>query len=219
MDDNAVYRPLLVENRVVLVENRVVYPIDERDSVLELSDMPKPRGGAPTPFMIADDSILLLSYFVSEAPADAGQKPTAAILQFDLPLMHLFGPPNDEAIRGHPLWHRGLESYGTYRVDQSSLLRRLAAMNYAHPRNDPAAFDKFHHYVVTFEDSTFECIAQSYTVSIEEVPSEEERYRRMVDTVRARDARWRSELVGPPDQPLLTARLRRWGNALNPWSR
>jgi len=49
--------------------------------------------------------------------------------------MHLLGPPKDEATRE------------TYRVDQPSLLRHLAAMNYVHPQNDPAAFDNFRHYI------------------------------------------------------------------------
>ena len=197
-----------------------MYPIDDRDAVVELSDTPKPRGGAPMPSIVADDGILLLSYFVpSEASADAGETLTAAILRFDLPLMHLFGPPNDEAIRGHSLWRRGLESYGTYRVDQSSLLRRLAAMNHVHPRNDPAAFDQFQHYIVTFEDSTFECIARSYEVSIEQLPSENHVYGRLIEIVRARDEKIQSQLRRSPDKPQFKARLRWWANALNPWSR
>lgn len=202
------------------MENGIVYPIDDRDAVVELGDIPKPRGGAPMPFILADDGILLLSYFVpSEASADAGEKLTAAILRFDLPLMHLFGPPNDEAIRGHPLWHRGLESYGTYRVDQSSLLRRLAAMNRVHPRNDPAAFDKFQHYIVTFEDSTFECVARSYEVSTELLTSEGHVYGRLLEIVRARDEKIQSELRKPPEKPHFKARLRWWANALDPWTR
>jgi hypothetical protein len=85
-------------------------PIDERDAIVELSDMPKPRGGAPMPFILADEGILLLSYFVpSEVSSDAGHKPTAAILRFDLPLMHLFGrqtTKQSEAIRcGVAVWN------------------------------------------------------------------------------------------------------------------
>lgn len=46
-----------------------MYPIDERDVVVELNDVPKPRGGAPMPLVLADDVILVLSYFLQEASA------------------------------------------------------------------------------------------------------------------------------------------------------
>ncbi|HUJ21443.1 MAG TPA: hypothetical protein VLX58_07985 [Bryobacteraceae bacterium] len=197
-----------------------MYPIDERDNVIELSDAPKPCGGAPMPFIVADEDILLLSYFTREdVPSDADKKTGVAIVQFQLPIMHLLGPPNEEAIRGHPLWRRGLESYGTYRVEQSSLLRRIAAMNCVHPRNDPAAFDNFHHYIVTFHDSTFECIARSYTCDVEQVASEAERYERMLEIVKVRDERWRSGIRGVGEKPPLSTRLRWWASALNPWAR
>ena len=170
-----------------------MYPIDERDLVVELNDVPKPRGGAPMPLVLADDDVILvLSYFLQEAAVGEDRNAGVAILEFHAPLMHLLGPPNDEAMKGHPLWRRGLDSYGAYRVDQSSLLRRITVMNYVHPRNDPAAFDQFHHYILTFEDSTFECIAKSYTKSIDRAASDDERWRRMISLVRARNEALRS---------------------------
>ena len=95
---------------------------------------------------------------------------------FQAPLMHLLGPPNVEAMKGHPLWRRGLDSYGAYRVEQSSLLRRIAVMNYVHPRNGLATFDQFDHYILTFEDSTFESVAKSYGKSIDRAASDDERW-------------------------------------------
>ena len=92
-------------------------------------------------------------------------------------------------------------------------------MNHVHPRNDPAAFDKFQHYIVTFEDSTFECIARSYEVSIAQLTSENHVYGRLIEIVRARDEKIQSELRRSPDKPRFKARLRWWANALNPWSR
>jgi hypothetical protein len=167
------------------------------------------------PFVMADENILLLSYFLSGNRPDDRK---VAIVRFDWPLLHLSGPPNDEAIRGHPSWRRGLESYRVYRVEQSSLLRRLAAMNYVHPRNDPAAYDQDHHCIFTFHDSTFECIAQSYSFTIEQAPSGSERYERMVEMVRTRDNRWHSEFRAT-GKPPFRVRLRWLVNALNPWSR
>ena len=49
---------------------------------------------------------------------------------------HMFGPPNDEALRGHPLAGRGLRPYAAFEIRQSSWLRRLERMNSVHPRHD-----------------------------------------------------------------------------------
>lgn len=173
------------------------------------------------PFVLADEGIVILSFFTPSNAAAVGEhrSTSAAILQFQIPLMHLLGPPNDEAIRGHPLWRRGLDYYSAYRVEHSSLLRRVAVMNYVHPRNDPAAFDNLQHYILTFEDSTFECIAQSYSSSVERVVSDDERYHLMLRVLHTRNETLRSEHQTPSDAPTMTARLRRWRNTLNPWSR
>jgi hypothetical protein len=197
-----------------------VYPIDERDKVFELPDVPKPCGGAPMPLVVADEDVLLLSYFVMQsASAQTEQKASIATIRFDRALMHLLGPPNDEAIKGHPLWKRGLDSYCMYRVDESSLIRRLAAMNYVHPRNNPALYDDFHHYVFTFHDSTFECVAQSYASVIDEIRDQSERCGRLAEMFRVRNERSRSEMFGILERPSFKVRLRWWIDLLNPWSR
>jgi hypothetical protein len=172
------------------------------------------------PLVVADEHMLVLSYFVMQDPsAQTEQKARIATIRFGHSLMHLLGPPNDEAIKGHPLWRRGLDSYGMYRVDESSLIRRLAAMNYVHPRNNPALYDDFHHYVFTFHDSTFECVARSYTSVIDEISDQNERYGRLAEMFRARDERLRSEMLRPLEKPSFKVRLRRWIDLLNPWSR
>ena len=43
-----------------------MYPVDERDTVVMLSEVPPASGGAPTPFIVADEDILLLSYSFSQ---------------------------------------------------------------------------------------------------------------------------------------------------------
>lgn len=195
-----------------------VYPIDERDTITDLADLPKACAGAPAPLVLADEDILLLSYFMPASVAgEHDQKRSVAVVQFHRSLMHLLGPPNDEAIQGHPLWCRGLESYGAYQVNDSSLLRRVAAMNYVHPRNNPAAFDRLHHYIITFHDSTFECLAESYDFSIHEMPTEGDRYAYMTNVLRTRDERWRSEMHTQHKAPV-GVRLRWWLSALNPWA-
>jgi hypothetical protein len=45
---------------------------------------------------------------------------TVSVVEFDGPYAHLFGPPKDEAIAGHPLSARGITPYGAFRVEDSS---------------------------------------------------------------------------------------------------
>src|SRR5262245_63708733 len=67
--------------------------------------------------------------------------------------------PNDEAFAGHPLANRGLMPYGAFVIESSSWIRRLEQMNSAHPCHKPERFWARKHYVLTFHDSTFECVA------------------------------------------------------------
>lgn len=161
---------------------------------------------------------MILSFFTPDPSVEEDSMESAAILQFHRPLMHLLGPANDEALRGHPLWRRGLDYYSAYQVEHSSLLRRVAVMNYVHPRNEPAVFDSFHHYIVTFQDSAFECLAPSYSASLERVASDDEPYQRMLEFVRARNEAARAETQMLSNTPPLSARLRRWRDLLNPRS-
>lgn len=76
----------------------------------------------------------------------------------------VFGPPNDEAFSGHPLYSRGLRPYASFVVANSSWIRSLSKMNEVHPHHRPEHFASYNHYVLAFHDSTFECIAESYQV-------------------------------------------------------
>lgn len=98
-----------------------MYPVDELDTVVGLDDCPRPDIGAPLPLVLGDDYSLVLAHLVSEPdPKWDGSYATVvspqseellvAIVRFRRPYAHMFGPPNDEAFRGHPLAERGLEA-------------------------------------------------------------------------------------------------------------
>ncbi len=148
-----------------------MYSIDARDTVNPFPAAPQCSAGAPCPLVLADDDRVLVAYY-SEPPATASP-PTAplevapttsdlpvAIAVFASPLAHLLGPPNDEALSGHPLTSRGLHAYGSFEVLHSSWIRALERMNAVHPNHRPEAFSGYRHFVFTFHDSTFECIAR-----------------------------------------------------------
>jgi hypothetical protein len=78
---------------------------------------------------------------------------------------HMFGPPNDEAFRGHPLAARGLHPYGVFRIENSSWIRKLERMNSVHRQHRPERYRELQHLVFAFHDSTFECVCRTFTVT------------------------------------------------------
>jgi len=79
----------------------------------------------------------------------------------------MFGPPNDEAFSGHPLASRGLRPYSFYEIQDSSWIRKLEKMNSIHPYHNKEQFlENKKHYIFSFHDSTFECIAHGYKLEV-----------------------------------------------------
>jgi hypothetical protein len=118
------------------------------------------------PAVVATEDRLEVGYILHPHDFD---KDAIAVVRFERPYAHLFGPPNDEAFAGHPLAGRGLRPYGAFRIDQSSWIRRLEEMNRVHEHHRPETFAALTHYVLSFHDTTFECVAASYEVNIREV--------------------------------------------------
>lgn len=146
-----------------------MYTVDELDVVVALSEIPKPEAGAPAPVVLANEQSLVLSYRTATAPF--------AFVRFSMPYLHIFGPPNDEALDGHPLWGRGLVCYGAHSVQNSSLVRRLERMNSVHWLHQPKSFEVLNHYIITFHDSTFECVARSVEGWAENILGEDQKGR------------------------------------------
>lgn len=126
------------------------------------------------PFVVSDESHVVLAYLASEpdpswdgtyihsvGPNSSGL--LVAVIHFESPYAHMFGPPNDEAFSGHPLAKRGLSPYAAFEIQQSSWLRKLERMNAVHPNHRPGRYLKDRHFIFAFHDSTFECIAVGFT--------------------------------------------------------
>ena len=134
-----------------------MYAIDKDTRVIELSDLPAQSAGAPMPRVFATDNDVILAYETAPAGDDI------AILGFVNPRAHSFGSPNDEALSGHPLYHLGLRAYGNFEVLGSPWARELERRNRVHPRHDASRFEALRHFVFTFHDRMFECLALSVT--------------------------------------------------------
>jgi len=158
-----------------------MYSVDSHDRVVELRDLPQSSVGAPCPVVVAAEHELLVFYFVENNPAewdgttvrvvgaDSADEP-AAMVRFERIHATMFGPPNDEAFNGHPLAPRGLHPYGSFEVIESSWVRQLERMNSVHRYHRPERYKAYRHFVLTFHDSTFECVAEGYSSHVSSGP-------------------------------------------------
>ncbi len=141
-----------------------MYEIDELDKVVPFSEIPLPTPGVPEPCILADENSVIIFYFLPEKKLIA--TPSAAFIQFKGCISHMFGMPNDEALRGHPLYKRGLGFYGAYTVENSSWIRKLERMNSVHQMHRPERFLQYRHLIITFHDSTFECVCREFEAKV-----------------------------------------------------
>jgi hypothetical protein len=157
-----------------------MYEVDNRDQVVELTDVPQSSVGAPLPVVVADEWIVQLAYLAENRDpewdgtsiriVDQSSDESVVLVSFQRAYAWFHGPPNDEAFTGHPLAARGLHPYAVFRVDDSSWVRRLERMNSVHRHHKPEAFDLLNHYVFAFHDSTFECVAHGFTTEVTNGP-------------------------------------------------
>lgn len=156
-----------------------MYQVDEKDKVIELKEIPQSSVGAPLPIILSDEHTILLAYLLENMPENwdgstikivdyETQDEPLAIVKFNRYASFMFGNPNDEAFSGHPLFERGLQPYAVFEIENSSWLRNLEKMNSVHPYHKPENFQKYKHFVFAFHDSTFECVAESFDISIHE---------------------------------------------------
>jgi hypothetical protein len=130
----------------------VAYPVDAKDSVVALADLPRPTAGAAEPVLFASEYTLQIAYYTYS------QDDGVALVTFSYPEAHYLGPPHVDAVDRHPLHSRGVDIYGAFEVHDSSWIREL--------RQISGSRIEGRHFILTFHDTTFECIARDFTVSM-----------------------------------------------------
>ena len=151
-----------------------MYEVDEKDRVVPLQDVPQSSVGAPLPLVLADEHRIVLAYYlqVRQPGWDGSWIRMVDPVTSDEPIalacfhrvVHMFGPPNDEALSGHPLARRGLSPYGAFEIKDSSWIRKLERMTSVHPNHQPGSYSGLRHVIFTFHDSTFECICSGFDI-------------------------------------------------------
>jgi hypothetical protein len=113
------------------------------------------------------DGITKLRFLI--APSDGGGR---AVVTFDNCFATYLGVPNDEALSGHRLAQHGLQAYAFQEVINSDWIFEMELRNRVHPRHMPSMLEGLRHFIISFQDETFECIARSFAWTREEVRSQ-----------------------------------------------
>lgn len=133
----------------------------QEDQVVLLDSVPRPAEDAAEPFIVASDRRVILAYPIAESdferfgPFDAEDDPFCTVL-FPDAVFHRLGPPGDGDLDIHPLASQGLVGYSVHEVINSSLAGELAEV--------VSVGSAKRHFVITFQEATFECVASDYTV-------------------------------------------------------
>jgi hypothetical protein len=134
--------------------------------------------GAPTPRVISDTWNTLVVFYLGEPDpnwdgtyatlVDPGDPSPAAVglIHFTGAYLTKFGGLNDEAIHGHPLYGRGLEAYRAHVVHNSTWIDEAEKANSVHPDHRPGWHDQYTHFVISFHDEMFECIANGWHAEV-----------------------------------------------------
>jgi hypothetical protein len=140
----------------------------QEDLVVLLDDVPHPAADAAEPFLVSSGQRVILAYPIAESdferfgPFDSDDDPFCTVLFPDAAFYRL-GPPGNGELEIHPLAAQGLLGYSVHEVMNSSLAAEIpAAGEPAAATNSTSAAHR--HFVVTFNESTFECVASDYTV-------------------------------------------------------
>lgn len=156
-----------------------MYPVDDSVSVKSITNIPQCSIGAPIPSVVSGEHRTAVLFYIEKevaadwdgtsvrvVSADSEDEQVACVI-FDFCYATMFGPPNDEVYDGHPLSEKGLGPYGVFEIIDSSWIRLLESLNSVHPRHDKENFMmNKHHYVLSFHDTNFECVARDYEVSL-----------------------------------------------------
>ena len=125
--------------------------------------------GAPMPVLLSGLRTFVAFYLSVHDPLFDGTNPRVrdphadhgiGVVEFKRVTSVKIGSPNDEVLRGHPLWGRGLEPYSAHEVKNSPWIAELMEVNRAHERFDESQWSGRRHFIFTFHDETLECVAK-----------------------------------------------------------
>ena len=134
--------------------------------------------GAPCPYVLSSAGKTLLIYHLHEMDPNwdgtyANIVDSTSDDVFPLVLVEFigcysfkFGGANDEVLRGHPLWNKGLEGYQAHIIENSRWIQEERKINSVHAYYNEDRWKDKKHFIFTFHDELFECITESYKIEV-----------------------------------------------------
>jgi hypothetical protein len=108
---------------------------------------------------MAQDAVLMTGSFASILTFD-GELGTIQVT-FPYPDAVCFSCVSDEVITGHPLYGKGLRSYGLFTVVNSTWIDELRKCDAVHPQFNEARWKAATHYLLCFKDRMCEVVTAS----------------------------------------------------------
>ena len=142
------------------------------DDVVLLDLGYKPEAAVSGAVLVQTEHSTFLTFNAMKLENDGLRHPAGhAVIEFLLCAITKFGYPNDEASPGHPLYSKMAGAYDIYEVLNSSWIAELDQQNLvAFPNADNGARSR--HFIISFHDSTFECIADDFKLVVTDEPYE-----------------------------------------------
>jgi hypothetical protein len=148
----------------VLAAERAVARDAGDEYAVELDVTPRWSTGAPQPHLLANGLRAFLLFYLANPDPDRAAPEPLGVVEFHRVHSVRLGRPNDEAIEGHRLSGKGLRLYAAHRVVDSRWITEEERINSVHPQHRGGWHERLTHYVFSFHDETFECLAESFTV-------------------------------------------------------
>lgn len=126
--------------------------------------------GAPCPTVTINEGGTFVS-FNTDIEDDQGPKPDFSpcegriVIKFNRCIFSRFGPPSDETFAGHPYYKYGMFSGGFYQLEDSDLIQFLVSVDQIHPRHNSETWKGYKHFILTFHDEIFECVAYDFEIN------------------------------------------------------
>ncbi|MDQ6479990.1 hypothetical protein [Dyadobacter sp. LHD-138] len=142
--------------------------------LIELKDFFEMDFGAPLPMIVSTDTELFITFYSDQEiksfypnALNPVYSTGVVVLKFKHYLKYTFGIPGNETIEGHPYFKLGMKLFKFYELTNSDLVAHLEKIEKSHQYYNPNKWKDYKHYILTFHDNMFECVAKKFKVRIE----------------------------------------------------
>ncbi|MGV0755488.1 hypothetical protein ACTS95_03850 [Empedobacter brevis] len=112
--------------------------------------------GSPSPKILSDSNNLFLNFMVDD------ENFNTITLKFLNYHIYKIGYPGNETLCYHPYTELGINSSDFYLVNDSMWMNELREIDKNHPYFSDKKWNSLNHYIITFHDDLFECIAKGF---------------------------------------------------------